>query len=95
MDAFEQEQQEHRDFCVLLLEEAVSYDKAARNPDAALEKLCRIAEIRHPGDSEAQENYLAGRASEFEEQDKLKRDTAALLVAIVIRGYLAKEKIDV
>jgi hypothetical protein len=94
MEAVEREQRNHRHLCEKLFEGAILFDINAKNFDAAYAELCLVAETRHPCDRKGQMDYLFGRASEYEEQDRLKGDNG-LRIAIMIFRKLAKDKGDV
>ena len=102
MDALEREdaseQQRRKDHTrrrVRLLEEAIAYDRKAKNADAAFIKLRLIAETLYPDDRKAQSHLLFGRAVDYQEQGKLNGDQVALLIAVTIFSELAKDTINV
>jgi hypothetical protein len=102
MDAIEHEerlererQEDRRRLRLRLLEEGVNYDHRAINAEAAFTKLRLIAEIVYPSNSKAQARYLADRASEYKELGTAKGDNSALLIAVSVFRWLAKDAINV
>ena len=102
MDALEREdaseqhrRKDHARRRVRLLEEAIAYDRKAKNADAAFIKLRLIAETLYPDDRKAQSHLLFGRAVDYQEQGKLNGDQVALLIAVTIFSELAKDTISV
>jgi hypothetical protein len=93
--AEQQRLEDHRRFRVRLLEEAIAYDRKASQADAASTKLRMVAEVVYPADRKAQAQYLYERATQYREHGQLKGDNAALLVALSISLWLAKDSIDV
>jgi hypothetical protein len=95
-ERFERERQEdRRRFRLRLLEEALVYDMRALSVEAGFAKLRLVAEISHPGDRHAQAKYLMSRASEYQGFGTTKGDKSALLIAVSVFSWLAKEAMNV
>lgn len=102
MDALEQEdrdeckrQEDRRRLRLRLLEEGLVYDQRALKVEAALAKLRLIAEVTHPGDQKAQARFLIDRASQYEGLGTVKGDKSALLIAVSVFRWVAKEATNV
>jgi len=93
--AEQQRREDHKRLSVRLLEEAIIYDRKALNAEAVFMKLRLIAEIIHPGNHKEQVKYLTNRGSDYHEQGKSKGDNFALLIAVAVFRWLAKDMIDV
>ena len=89
-----QRREDHLALCQLILEEAVRYDKNANDYEGAVEKLFRIAELRHPADGKAQRKYLLGRSSEIQRWGEVREDKGELILACKICRQLAGSKIN-
>jgi hypothetical protein len=59
--------------------------------EAAVGKLRQIAEIVYPSARKAQITYLRGRAVRYRELGKTRGDRSALLIAVEIFDWLAKD----
>jgi hypothetical protein len=88
-----QRREAHQRLCLALLEEAVSYDKKARNYEDAVAALFRIAKLFHPADCNARGEYLLYRSSKYEEQGEQDGDNVALSLSARISRKVASDNI--